>query len=404
MKVLILTPRIFFPADTGGRIRSANMFREMSKSVDVTILCYTSQDDAPEDVEAMRGVCGRLELVPWHEVPTHSVRGYLNVLKNAASSDAFVIAKYATPAMKRRVAELLAAESYDLVVCDFLHMAGNLDEVDFRPRVLFQHNVEAVIRRRQSREAGSLPLKAYFWWDWFRLHRFEGRAGELFDHSIMVSDKDCETMARAYGIHDTSSIPLGVDNEFFSPSPEEADEATHLVFTGSMDWLPNQDATEFFVGEVMPRLREHGRFVFWVVGRNPPASIRALAEEHDDVEVTGTVDDIRPYLRRGHVYVVPLRIGGGTRIKIFEAMAMQRAVVSTSIGAEGLPVTHGEDCLIADTPQELADAIVALADDLERRGKVAEAGRRLVAENYSWSVAADRFRAICEDVVERASA
>src|SRR4029077_2147007 len=182
-------------------------------------------------------------------------------------------------------------------------------------------------------------------------------------------------------------IPTGVDTEYFAPDATVASEA-RLVFAGSMDWLPNEDAMRFFCHDVLPLIRaEEPRARLSIVGRAPTAAVRALADEH--IEVTGTVPDVRPFMRRAAVHVVPLRIGGGTRLKIFEAMAMGQAVVSTTIGAEGLPITHGEHALIADGPRALADAVVSLLRDERRRHALSAAARQLVVEHYDWSVAAD---------------
>src|SRR5262249_21774112 len=182
-------------------------------------------------------------------------------------------------------------------------------------------------------------------------------------------------------------IPTGVDTEYFAPVTASASEP-RLVFTGSMDWLPNEDAMRFFCHEVLPLIRaEEPRTRLAIVGRTPTAAVRALADEH--IEVTGTVADIRPFMRKATVYVVPLRIGGGTRLKIFEAMAMGQAVVSTTVGAEGLPVVDGEHAIIADGPRAFADAVVSLLRDARRRQALAAAARKLVVEHYGWSRAAE---------------
>jgi glycosyltransferase involved in cell wall biosynthesis len=186
-------------------------------------------------------------------------------------------------------------------------------------------------------------------------------------------------------------IPTGVDTEYFAPETAAVSEP-RLVFTGSMDWLPNEDAMRFFCHDVLPLIRvEEPRTRLSIVGRAPTAAVRALADEH--IEVTGTVADVRPYMRKAAVHVVPLRIGGGTRLKIFEAMAMGQAVVSTTIGAEGLPVTDGEHALIADGPRAFADAVVTLLRDARRRDALARTARQLVVDHYDWSVAAEALDA-----------
>jgi polysaccharide biosynthesis protein PslH len=400
LKYLILTPRGLFPADTGGKIRSSNLFRELAKVADTTIVSYQSAEDSPAALEEMRQCCTHLELVEWKEVKTLSPQFFPKLAGNMFSNTPYNVAKYFTRDMEKRIKQLLAENHYDALICDFLQAALNVAHLEYQPKILFEHNVEAIIRQRQHQKANNPVLKSFLYWDWYRTHRFEKQTGDVFDHAIMVSDKDCETMASDYGIHSTSSIPLGVDVDYFS-SKERDVGGKNLVFTGSMDWLPNQDAITHYIDDVLPLLRKQEPVTFWIVGRNPPPHISKLAELHDDVRVTGAVEDIRPYLEDAAVYVVPLRIGGGTRIKIFEAMAMNRAIVSTTIGAEGLPVTHGQDILLADTPEAQASATVELLRDQARRVSIADAGCKLVTENYTWGVAAQSFADICKGVVER---
>ena len=404
MRILIATPRVLFPADTGGKIRSANMFRRLAQRADVTVACYRSNLDSSDAVNEMRALCPQVEFVDWEEVPTLSARGYARVLRNMASFDAFVVNKYHTRAMQDRLESLHSQDPYDVVVCDFLHMAKNFRGLGDTPRVLFQHNVEAVIRYRQFRETKQFAPKIFFGWDWVRLRRFERRAAKQFDHVVMVSEKDCTTMRDDYGVSHTSAVPLGVDIDYFKASAENADTANHLVFTGSMDWHPNEDCAHFFVDQIMPKIRERVRCKFWIVGRNPSDAVLRLSQRNADVEVTGRVEDIRPYLAKASVYVVPLRIGGGTRIKIFEAMAANRAVVSTTIGAEGLPLKHDENVILADGAAAFAESVVRLLEDASARKKLANAGHTLVKENYTWDVAAEHFLKSCELAARRGHA
>jgi glycosyltransferase involved in cell wall biosynthesis len=186
-------------------------------------------------------------------------------------------------------------------------------------------------------------------------------------------------------------IPTGVDVDYFQPMLVE-ELANSLVFTGSMDWLPNEDAILYFVDAILPLIKQQLPAVsLEVVGRSPSRKLQALAETEKSVRLTGWVEDIRPFVARGAACIVPLRIGGGTRLKIFEAMAMKKAVISTSVGAEGLPVSSGENILLADTPNDFADSVVSLLRDPSRRQRLGTAARTLVQENYSWPRVAETF-------------
>lgn len=398
--MLVLSGRIFFPVTTGGTTRSARLFERLARRHDITIVSFTTPADTAESLALMRTCCNRLELVPWSESAKGTPRFYVDVARNALSPQAFTVAKYDSSVMRQRLRDLLQRDRYDVLVADFLQPSSNALDAPVVPKVLFQHNVESVIRRRQYETAQNPMLKAYLYWDWLRLRRFEGLAARTFDHCIMVSEQDCRTMRDLYGATNTTAIPTGVDVEYFQPRGPE-DPGHHVVFTGSMDWFPNEDAMQYFVTTILPLIRRKLNATFWFVGRNPGDAVRRLAEAHPDVRVTGTVDDVRPFVARAGVYVVPLRIGGGTRIKIFEAMAMARPVVSTTIGAEGLPVTHGRDIVLEDDPQRFAAQVVRLLEDPGERRRIGDAARALVVERYTWDVAAQRFAEICERVRAR---
>jgi glycosyltransferase involved in cell wall biosynthesis len=234
------------------------------------------------------------------------------------------------------------------------------------------------------------------------MRRFEAAACTQADLTLAVSEADRRLLAATAPAARVAAVETGVDIEYFAPNGWHEKPAT-IVFTGSLDWYPNEDAVAHFVDEILPRVRaEVGAARFVVVGRNPSAKLREAAEAAGAV-VTGTVDDVRPYLAEATVCVVPLRIGGGTRLKIFEALAMAKPVVSTTIGAEGLPVTPGEHLVLADGPEDFARAVVALLRDPARRRALAAAGRALVEQRFSWGRVALDFETRCRTAVEERS-
>jgi len=350
----------------------------------------------------MRACSSRLETIPRPEYKKGSLAFLYAVSRAFFSPHDYTVARYYDARMERRVRELLADGSYDILLCDFLQTTLNVISVDFRPRIVFQHNVEAVVRKRQYRQARNPITKSYLYLEWYKRWRYEKYVSNAFDHNIMVSETDRRIVATEYGAHNASAIPTAVDSQFFAPRRPDVD-GNHIVFTGSMDWLPNQDGITWFVQDVLPRITSKVGATLWIVGRNPTRKIRRLSQRNSNVEVTGTVDDVRPYIARASVYVVPLRVGSGTRIKIFEAMAMEKAVVSTSIGAEGLPVTSGENIVLADEPQAFAEAVVQLIKLPSMRSGLGQRARRMVRENYTWEVAARRFSAICQEAAARAT-
>jgi glycosyltransferase involved in cell wall biosynthesis len=208
-------------------------------------------------------------------------------------------------------------------------------------------------------------------------------------------------MQKEYALERVADIPTGVDTSYFQPRPDVSQQCYNLVFTGSMDWLPNEDAIRYFIEEIMPLIRQSVPDVtLTVVGRNPYPSLVALSKRNPSVIVTGRVDDVRPYMDRAAAYVVPIRIGGGTRLKIYEAMAMAKPIVSTTIGAEGLPVRHERELLLADTPESFAAAVVRLftAEDFAQAlGRRAAAA---VVEQFGWERVAANFAELCAGAIE----
>jgi polysaccharide biosynthesis protein PslH len=407
MRILVHGTQLLYPANTGGRIRTSKLFEQLSRQHDITWVCFRRPEESDAQVAAMRACCARIETFPFAEPAKLSPGFYGQLARNVVSRHPYVIEKYFHPAARARLAELIAREPFDLLLCDFLQPSLNVVGLPFRPRVLFQHNVESMIFERHYQERKrlrQLPAKAYIYMQWKKLQAYEGRAARWFDRNIMVSAEDCAAMQRLYGVTNTSAVPTGVDADYYRPDPAAA-EPPHpeLVFTGSMDWLPNVDGITWFAAEVLPLITRQlpdARLKVWVVGRKPLPAIEQLPARYPQIEVTGTVDDVRPYMGRAQVYIVPLRIGGGTRMKIFEAMAMGKPVVSTRVGAEGLPVNDGKDILLADQPAAFAEATLSLLRSQQRRQQLGAAGRRLVTERFSWEGVARAFTDTCQEVVE----
>jgi len=260
---------------------------------------------------------------------------------------------------------------------------------------VFTHNVEAEIWRRHAEQATNPVARRLLTQQWKRMLRFEASALARFDLVLAVSDADARTFGDLYPgrlAAPAHVVQTGVETDYFTPVAA-VPERTHMVFTGSMDWLPNEDGMTWFCREILPKVREaEPAATLSIIGRAPTPAVRRLGDLAG-VEVTGRVDDVRPHIARGAVYIVPLRIGGGTRLKIFEAMAMAKAVVSTTIGAEGLPVVDGRHLDLADDPARFAQAVVRLMRDESARRALEAAARALVVEKYDWSAVALDFEA-----------
>jgi sugar transferase (PEP-CTERM/EpsH1 system associated) len=408
MRILWLKSDLLLPLDKGGKLRTWHLMRHLAKRHEITYLAFADPDQPREDVEGMREVAARVETVPRREPAKRSFRFNAEAALRVLDPLPYAVGKYRSAAYRKRLRALLAEHPFDLIVCDFLPPAVNLPTTLPCPAVLFTHNVESEIWRRHAETKSSPIARALYAMQHRRMLRYEGGALRRFDGVLAVSDADRDTFARLYPgavRRPVQVVSTGVDTDYFAPSAADVSQSTirhpqfdirnphsalrnELIFTGSMDWLPNEDAMLFFCRDVLPLVRaEEPGVHLTIVGRTPTPAVRKLADAAG-VTVTGRVDDVRPYIRGAAVYIVPLRIGGGTRLKIFEAMAMGKAVVSTTVGAEGLPVTDGEHLVLADEPRSFAASVVALMRDDARRARLEAAARALVVERYDWSAVA----------------
>jgi sugar transferase (PEP-CTERM/EpsH1 system associated) len=396
MRVLWLKSDLLLPLDTGGKLRTWHLLRQLARRHEITYLAFAEARTPRALVDGMAEVASHVETVARAARPKGSLRFYADAAAHMIDPLPYAVGAYRSRDYRRRLSALLARKRFDVLVCDFLVPAVNLPDALPCPAVLFTHNVESEIwRRHADTQTGGLR-RMLFRAQHRKMRRFEARALGRFDGVLAVSDADRSAFGRLYPhavARPIQVVSTGVDTGYFSPAVgaaetgADAPRSHELIFTGSMDWLPNEDAMLYFAREILPVLRaEDPRVHLSIVGRAPTPAVRALAG--DGVTVTGSVDDVRPFMRDAAVYVVPLRIGGGTRLKIFEAMAMGKAVVSTVVGAEGLPVTNGEQLVLADGPAEFARSVLDLLHDRDRRGRLERAARALVLEHFDWSVVA----------------
>jgi glycosyltransferase involved in cell wall biosynthesis len=402
VRILWLKTELLHPVDKGGKIRTYHMLRELKRQghaiTYLTLDDGTASSDAPELAEEY---CDRLVRVPHRTRPKFSAGFYAELAAGLASPLPYFIRKYRSEGMREEIRRLVELERFDVLVCDFLQPSVNVPFEINLPTVLFQHNVEAMIWKRHY-EIQSNPLKKrYLYGQWRKSFAYERDACRRFDRVVAVSLEDRERMKSDYGLSEVVDVPTGVDTEFFRPSGQETCEPHSLVFTGSMDWLPNEDAIQYFIKEILPRIRHTIPDVtLTVVGRNPYPSLIELSRRDASIIVTGRVEDVRPYMERAAVYIVPIRVGGGTRLKIYEAMAMEKPIISTTIGAEGLPVKDGEELLLADEPESFAAAVVRVLKDETFARSLSQRAARVVRERFGWDKVSETFAAICEGAIK----
>lgn len=401
LKVLFFSEPFVYPPDTGGKIRTSQILRHLREIFDITLVSHVDPvRDLPHAGE-MAALSHDFHPVLRTTVRKYSAAFYLKVLIRSFYRYPIIVVNDHSRAIVRKLRQLLSTRPYDLLICDFLQPTINLWGLPLPPALLFQHNVESMISERHYRTATN-PLLRLFWWvQWRKLVRYERLACARFDGIVVVSELDKSILERDFGARNVSAIPTGVDTDFFKPASGAPEDNT-VVFVGAMDWLPNEDGMIFFADEILPHLRSMVPSVrVTIVGRNPSRRLAGRLRGLSEIEVVGRVPDVRPFVHRSAVFVIPLRIGGGTRIKAYEAMAMGKAVVSTRIGIEGLPVRDGENVLLADDPADFARATARLLQDAAERTRIERNARAYVVENVSWRRAAAAFAAACRKAAGR---
>jgi polysaccharide biosynthesis protein PslH len=389
MRVLWVKAGKLLPVDTGGKIRSYNLLRFLAKDHEVTLLSYYGgRRDADYEAALVKEIPGS-QTIHTAAPDSSAIRQAVDYLYRLPRRAPYAVAKFTHPAVQTTVRLWLSSGRFDVAVCDFLAASLNFPATLPIPGVLFQHNVESSLWQRRAAMESNPVKKLSFAIESAKMACYERATLRRFHHIIAVSEHDRRQMLQMDPGCQITVVPTGVDTQKFNVAPASSTQPPRVVFTGSMDWEPNIDAVDYFCSQIWPRIRhEFPDAIFQIVGRDPFPKVKRLASE--SVQVTGTVPSVTEYLEKASVVVVPLRIGGGTRLKIFEAMAMGKALVSTSIGAEGLDVESGRDLLLADGTSSFADAVILLLRDAAMRRRLEQAAVRLAAQ-YDWSHVVKQF-------------
>jgi glycosyltransferase involved in cell wall biosynthesis len=393
MKVLWICPFFLHPTDRGGQIRTLGMLKELHKRHEIH---FAALND-PRNLEGLRR---SFEYSSRHCSVEHTApgRSSIGIIPQLAVSFVhplpMAVFRYSSRTLRQKIDALVATEHYDSIVCDHLFSAENL--TDLGQCVLFQHDVVARIWQRHVEQNKAALRRFFFKTQLAKMEAYERKICRAVKHVIAVSDVDAFQLKRMYGIESVSSVSTGVEVEYFAPRGGDY-FASDIIFCGSMDSLPNVDATVYFLSEVLPLIRERLPGVtFTIAGRSPDARVLMAAKGLTGVSVTGTVKDVRPYLWGSRLSIVPIRIGSGTRLKIYECMAAGVPVVSTTVGAEGLRYHDGTDIVIADDPRGFAAACVRLLLDDAARRAIASNALNYAMNELSWEAVSLEFEAILE--------
>lgn len=411
MKILILAPYPPFPPYGGGAMRIYQLVRGLAARHTVTCLTFAPDDAAEQALEPLRAFC-RL-LVVRGPAPRHMLQ---RAWTTATSPLPDMALRNRDLSYRTVLRQVLRDYQFDVVQAESIEMAGYLDVVraefagrpkDQQPkRILDQFNAEFLLQRRAFLTDVRRPRRwhaaAYSLAQWWKLARYERAVMRRCDAVVAVSHEDQSILARMAPQTPIAVVPNGVDTAHFSTTAITHDRAgpfalhsPTLVFSGTLDFRPNIDAVSWFAQAVLPLIRaRRPETRLLVVGRRPAPALQALAQA-GVLSLTGEVPDARPYLAGATVYIVPMRIGGGVRLKLLEALSLEAPVVSTHMGAEGVVgLRDGEHCLLADEPSAMADAVLQLIDNPERARALGSAGRKLVREQFDWKVIIPRLEAL----------
>lgn len=384
MKILLLAPYPPYPPRGGGQQRIYQFVRHLSREHEVWLLSFSPDESSDAALESLRDQC----VVMTARQPRHTRGRRLRALVLSSMPDMSL--RGASSAFDSALRALLRRVPFDVIQAESIEMAQYGHRHDTRPLAVYDaFNAEYLIQQRafltDARTPRTWPLAAYSLIQWRKLRRYESRLSHRFDGAFAVSREDAAILQRLNRALPVAVIPNGVDTDFFAPAAPRPESSPYVLFTGTLDYRANIDAVVWFAREALPRAQmTHPSLRFVVVGRNPVAAVRELAAL-PGVEVVADVADVRPWFAGAAAYVVPMRIGGGVRLKVLEALATGRAVVATSMGLEGIDgLVPGVHALVADAPARFAAHVTTLLDDQNQARRLGEAGRALVVERYDW--------------------
>lgn len=387
-KVLVITTRLPYPMISGAKIRAFHILQALARRHRITIVSFY----ASREEEKYFGVFGDMgvNLVPIYNPDIDGAIRFKHIVRSLLSGLPLTVSKYWDKRMADAVCGLI--RDSDAVYCEHMHMSPYIMKSNGLVKVLDAHNVETQIGNRLASVESNLLKKIVLALNGKAMERYEKTICAKYDMILSVSRQDQGVLESEFGAKCVRLLENGVDTRYFNAVPVPCSEKPlKLVFVGAMDWFPNSDAVRYFVKKTLPLLRaELPQIEFDIVGKNPPDDIRALSGTAG-VRVTGTVDDVRPYVRNSRVVVVPLRIGGGSRLKILEAFSLGVPVVSTTVGCEGIECRDGRELLVADDPKGFASCILRLLRDPSLCAHLADNARRLATGTYSWDVVCSKL-------------
>lgn len=397
MRIAIINEGLGYPPNAGNRIRTLNLMLPLARRHELTYICRGVADLAERDAAlrfyADHGI--RAIITPDHAPEKGGIGFYARLAGNLFSPLPYSIATHDSPLVRRAVSDLAASEPIDVWQVETLSYANALRGRAART-VIMAHNVESLIWQRLHQTERNRLKRIYIGHQWRKYERFEATALAGATRVVAVSAEDAQLFRTRFGVREVDVVDNGVDLTFFeSVAQNRQPDPARILFLGSLDWRPNLDSLDLLVNDILPEVRKAiPEATLDIVGRNPSASLSRLASTADGVSLHANVPDVRPFLQRAGVMAVPLRIGGGSRLKILEAAAAGVPVVSTRIGSEGLAFENGRDLIAVEDAGDMADALVDAIRAPDRAAARAHNALLVARSRYGWDGLAARLEQI----------
>jgi polysaccharide biosynthesis protein PslH len=392
MKILFLSSNSPYPIKDGHSMRTYNILAQIAKRNKVYFLSYFLTNEEEKKFNQIKKIC--VSAKGLHLTLTRSCfQTFFALVKNIFSSLPFVAEKYFSKEMVSEIKLILKQEDIDVVHVDILPMMIYAPLFTGYPIVLVEHNVESLLQERRVKLTNN-PISKLFWYlQYKKLSAFESKQVGSATCCAAVSYQEKKLLSEMNSEARIEIVPNGVDTRYFQPNGTVQSDS--LVFVGGLHWFPNSDGMSFFLEKIYPVITKSLRNIKVVVIGKENSNFKYAGK----IEQVGFVDDVRPYVHSAKVFIVPLRIGGGTRLKILDAMAMGKAIVSTSIGCEGLEVVKNRHIIIEDDPLKFANSVIELLLDEKKRKSLGENARKLVEEKYEWEIIGKKMNEIYETIM-----
>ncbi len=398
LNILFVSTRNPYPPDHGHTIRTYNTLKCISKGNNIYLLAFVESKEKL-NIGPLKKFC---KTVDFFIIPedVKKWRFFLSLFFNVFSPLPFVAHKYYRKEMRKKIEQVLTEYKIDIVHLDMLPLARYFKVVKAYPTVLVDHNVESLRILRWAEIEKNILTKMYMYLQYLKLFKFEKKMCSKFDRCITVSEFDKKALENLCPNGRFTIIPNGVDTEYFKGNNIKI-VPNSLIWVGGMRSLYNREAVNYFVDEILSLIQlEIPDVKVTFVGSSPPQKLFEISKINSSIRYTGFVEDVRPYVEEAAVYIAPIRSGSGTKLKILNALSLSKAVVTTSIGAEGIDVTPNENILIADSPQDFAQKTIELLRNPDIAEKIGKAGRKLIEGKYNWKIICSKMNQVYEEIIK----